>query len=279
VVPHCVLFVHGVGEQTPLAPDAFFTRIRRACQRELLRRGGGETQDHALVFEHAYWADITQPDQDALRRRLDVRGRIRRFLIGHMGDVVAYSKLPYPPDKYGEIHERFARSITRLSHAVQRAGSPWARVTVIAHSLGTVIAFDGMYNLQQAGTFPANLRFTNLFTLGSPIALFGLRYGLDRFTKPLRPKVWVNFSYPQDIIGYHLKPLNDAYAEAVTGEVVLLPSESANPFLGVVRMFTARVPGVGAMLAHSWYFTDPHVIGRIARTIAEQITELSCKSG
>jgi hypothetical protein len=196
-----------------------------------------------------------------------------------MGDVVAYSKLPYPPDKYGEIQARFAQSITRLSQAVQRAGSSWAHVTVIAHSLGTVIASDGVYTLQRAGTFPANLRFTNLFTLGSPIALFGLRYGLERFTKPLRPAVWVNFSYPQDIIGSHLKPLNDAYAEAITDEVVLLPSESATPLIGIVRMFTARLPGVGAMLAHSWYFTDPHVIGRIAQTIAAQIMERSCKSG
>ena len=243
---HYVVFVHGVGEQTPLNPTAFFARIRRACERELARLG--------------------------------VRGRIRRFLIGHMGDVVAYAKLPYPPDKYGEIHERFAQSLARASHAVEQAGSPSADLTVIAHSLGTVIASDGIYTLQKTGAFPANLRLANVFTFGSPIALFGLRYGLERFTKPIRPKVWINFSYPQDIIGYHLKPLNPAYAEAVTDEVLLLPGESATPLVSLIRMFTARLPGVGAMLSHAWYFADPHVIGRIAQTLAGSLTETPCKS-
>ena len=267
---HYVLFVHGVGEQTPEPPTELWERIRRACEAALARRGAPRPGADALRFDYVYWADVTQPDQEDLKRRLGVRTRLRKFLVGSMGDVVAYSKLSYPPDKYGEVQRRFAESIRRASRAVEQAGVPWAHVTIIAHSLGTVIASDGLYDLMRTGAFPANLRLTNVFTLGSPIALFGLRYGLENFTKPIRPSVWVNFSYPQDLIGYPLKTLNDAYASAVTEDVLLLPSESARAAWSAVRMFAARLPGAGPVLAHSWYFTDPRVFRRIGRTLAEQ---------
>jgi hypothetical protein len=209
---------------------------------------------------------VTQPDQDALKERLSVRGLLRYF-VGYMGDAVAYSKLAYPPDKYGEIQHRFAASIRR---AAEGTGGEEARLTLIAHSLGTVIASDGLYDLLKAQAFPANLRLANVFTLGSPIALYALRYGLANFTKPIRPEVWVNFYYPQDVIGYPLKPLNEAYAQAVTEDVLLLPREGTGVLSGVARMFAARLPGVGPVLAHSWYFTNRRVIERIGRTLAEQ---------
>lgn len=266
---HGVLFVHGVGEQAPRLP-AFEQGIRRAFAQECARQGKPAPGDEGLTWDYVDWADVTQPDQNTLEQRLGMRGMLRMFLVGHMGDVVAYSKLPYPPDKHGEVQRRFADAVHRVSRAVQQAGVPWAWLTVIAHSLGTVIASDGIYDLEKTRAFPANLRLTNLFTLGSPIALFGLRYGLANFTKPIHPPVWVNFSYPQDVIGYPLKPLNDAYAQAVTEDVLLLPSESADGLKGLGRMFTARLPGVGAVLSHSWYFTDPHVIRRIGQTLAAQ---------
>ena len=267
---HCVLFVHGIGEQTPAPPTAFWERIRRACEVELARQGHPIPRADALFFDYVYWADVTQPDQEELTQRVGVRTMLRKFLVGYLGDVVAYSKLPYPPDKYGEVQRRFIESIQRASRAVEHAGVPWAHVTIIAHSLGAVIASDGLYDLLKTGAFPANLRLANVFTLGSPIALFSLRYGLANFTKPIRPKVWVNFFYPQDLSGFPLKALNDAYATAVTEDVLLLPSESATALWGVVRMFAARLPVIGPVLAHFWYFTDPRVIRRIGRTLADQ---------
>jgi len=263
---HCVLFVHGVGEQDPNPPVGFQQRIRLAFEEELARQGTRAPAE-ALLWDYVYWADVTQPDQDALKGRLGVRGRLRNFLVGYMGDAVAYSKLAYPPDKYGEIQNRFAASLRR---AAEGTGGEEARLTLIAHSLGTVIASDGLYDLLKANALPPNLRLANVFTLGSPIALYGLRYGLANFTKPIRPEVWVNFYYPQDVIGYPLKPLNEAYAQAVTEDIMLLPSEGTGVLSGIARMFAARLPGAGPVLAHSWYFTNRQVIGRIGRTLAEQ---------
>jgi hypothetical protein len=97
--------------------------------------------------------------------------------------------------------------------------------------------------------------------MGSPLALFGLRYGLENFTKPVRPQVWLNFYYRQDVAALALKPLNSAYAEAVTEDICLSPD-------GVKHRLVAMVPGLG-IKSHSWYFTDQRVIDRIARELSE----------
>ena len=76
---HYVLFVHGVGEQTPAPPTALWERIRRVCEAALARRGAPRPRADALCFDDVYWADVTQPDQKDLKRRLGVRTRLRKF--------------------------------------------------------------------------------------------------------------------------------------------------------------------------------------------------------
>jgi len=73
-------------------------------------------------------------------------------------------------------------------------------LTVIAHSLGSVITSDGLYDLTKNNALPPNLTLDRFFTMGSPIALYGLRYGLANFVRPIRPKLWINFFYPQDLL-------------------------------------------------------------------------------
>ncbi|MBI2884656.1 MAG: hypothetical protein HYY15_00610 [Candidatus Omnitrophica bacterium] len=265
---HVIIFVHGIGEQVTACPEGFSEAVRSAFAASVHRRAGTPPPDDALVWDDVYWADVTQPDQEGLKRRLGIHGRLREFLVGSLGDVVAYSTLPYPPDKYGAIQERFTQAVERAGQLAQEGTEVW--LTVIAHSLGTVIASDGIYNLQKSGQFPERMVFGNFFTLGSPIALYGLRYGLDRFTKPLRPKVWINAAFPQDLIGYPLKPLNDAYAEAVTEDLRLTPGGGTCWGRAVEQAVLACIPYLGALLSHSWYFTDRRVIGRIADTLAEQ---------
>ena len=136
-------------------------------------------------------------------------------------------------------------------------------MTVRAHSLGTVVASDGIYDLLLERRFPATLKLANVFTFGSPSALCGLCCALDQFTKPIRSLVWVNWFYPQDIIGYPLKPLNDAYKEVVTDDVALALWHSALLLRGIVRAAIAHLPISGVLPAHSWYFRDEQVASRI----------------
>ncbi len=265
---HYVVFVHGIGEQTRGSYLDFGQRLRAAFEKELQKLGKPRPTGEILVWDEAYWADITQPDEQRMKSRIGMGSGLRQFFIGSLGDVVAYSKLPYPPDKYGEIQKRFADTITKLSQQAQQSSETQVSLTVIAHSLGTVIASDGIYDLTKTNALPTNVTIDRFFSMGSPLALFGLRYGLENFVRPIRPKVWVNFFYPQDLIAYRLKTLNSAYESAVSEDISLSPG-GANLFSSIVRRLAAVLPLVG-VVSHSWYFTDKQVINKIAEILAQQ---------
>lgn len=265
---HYVVFVHGIGEQKRGSYADFGQRLRVAFEKELKKAGKLKPTGESLVWDEAYWADITQPDEQKMMSRIGMGSGLRRFFIGSLGDVVAYSKLPYPPDKYSEIQKRFADTIKKLSRQAQQMSETQISLTVIAHSLGTVIASDGIYDLIKNNALPAKVTIDRFFSMGSPIALFGLRYGLENFVRPIRPRVWVNFFYPQDLIAYRLKTLNSAYESAVTEDVSLSPG-GANLFSSIIRRLEVALPLVG-VVSHSWYFTDKRVINKIAEILAQQ---------
>jgi hypothetical protein len=263
---HYIVFVHGIGEQQSGSYSAFGERLRDAYESAVQNTGKPKLASDSFEWEEAYWADITQPDQQVMKSKAGMKGILRQFSIGSIGDVVAYSKLPYPPDKYGEIQKRFAETINKLSQKAKKNADTQASLTVIAHSLGSVIASDGIYDLTSKNALPQNLKLDNFFTMGSPIALYGLRYGLVNFTKPIRPKLWVNFYYPQDLIAFPLKTLNPAYASAVAEDNSLSPGGGVGFISGLIRQFEAMLPLVG-IASHSWYFTDTRVINKIAESL------------
>lgn len=267
---HYVIFVHGIGEQRRGESEQFRLRILNAFQAEARRQGKKTPASNDLVWEEAFWADVTQPDQVALKTGTGLEGVLRGFLVSHLGDAVAYSKLPFPPDKYSAIQARFAQAVRKLSDLVPEPETP-APLTMIAHSLGAVIASDGIYDLNKAGAFPDNLALQHFFTLGSPVALYGLRYGLENFNKPIRPKRWINFYYPQDPIGYPLRWINKAYHEAVEQDARLTPGGGMNWVDQISRPVLGRLPpSLVGIAAHGWYFTDARVVDSVAKALAAQ---------
>jgi hypothetical protein len=249
-----VIFVHGIGEQKLCSYSSYTTFLGR-----LYEKG-------PFVWKEAYWADVVQPDEERLKAIVNRKGLLYEFLIGSFGDLVAYSKLPYPPDRYSAIQQRFTDTVLALAQIAGKNNDDHALLSVIGHSLGSVIASDGMYDLLKTGSIPSNLTFNGFFTMGSPLALYGLRFGLDNFTKPIRPHIWLNFYYPHDVVAFPLKPLNSAYAEAVTEDICLSPD-------GLGKKLTALLPLVG-IASHSWYFTDRQVISRIAQVLNPPLSTL-----
>ena len=264
---HYVVFVHGIGEQQEDSHDSFGQRIKDSFEKQVQKVGQPKPADGEFVWVEAFWADINQPGQEELKRLVPTGGRLRDFLIGSMGDAIAYSKLPYPPDKYGEIQKRFVAKVDLMKKKAAEASDSNGLLTVIAHSLGTVIASDGLYELEKNGTFTNNFRFANFFTLGSPIALYGLRFGLSNFDKPVRPEHWSNFRYPQDLIGFPLQVLNEAYRQAVTEDIMVRPGRGSGRLTEIVRSVIGRLPLAG-ITSHSWYFTNKMVIDTIGRKLA-----------
>ncbi len=266
---HYVVFVHGIGEQEPGSYLKLAKAVRTAFEDEVKKRGIGESLKENLIWEEVYWADVTQPDQEVLKEKLELSGFLREFMIGSLGDAIAYSRISVSSNKYEEIQKRFKAVFQKLSHQAKESLSHSVPVTLIAHSLGTVVASDGIYDLYKKGEFPPNLFLANFFSLGSPIALYGLRYGLANFNHPIRPKKWINFYYLKDVIGYPLRILNSAYASAVAEDVALCPGGGANFLVTLLRMIVACIPLAGNLQSHSWYFSDQRVIRRIAESLAE----------
>jgi hypothetical protein len=218
-------------------------------QRTLERRFARRTADTPsppgarLVFEEINWSDALQRREDRLWRRLASAGpmryrRLRHFMVDFAADAIAYQPAPSDRTAYDAVHQIVAEGLGRLAH---RAGGR-APLCIVSHSLGTVIASNYVYDLSKRrksfmcprvrtaiGTTPLQLGETlSLFyTMGSPIALWGIRY--PHFGDPIRfpprelsrhhPEIkaeWVNLYDPDDVVAYPLKSLCARYRAAVT---------------------------------------------------------------
>jgi hypothetical protein len=274
-VPLNVLIVHGIGEQPKGFTDEFERVLSAQVRRfivELAARYGlrNASMPPMLNVIPGLWAPVAEDLLKEMEHRL-FNGRperMRAFAMRFMGDVIAYQGAAV----YKEIHQRLADALrSRLNPAS-------GHLTIVAHSLGTVIASDFVFDhTRRAGTkfrehFGVDI--VNLFTLGSPLAFyaatsparvagpFGPGRVLDGFDEPMRLEsdhgVWVNIYSDDDVVGYPLKRINAAYAEAVTADV---ETDAGN--------FLTR----WNLLSHGAYWTEPTVVAMIAEKLAIDYAE------
>ena len=236
-----VLSLHGIGRTKP----GYSAPLVRAISSRVTRLLGAERDPHlpAVVFEEVNWSAVLQAEENRLWKRLHPLAPLRyqplrHFMIDFAADAIAYQPIHSDRSAYDSIHAEVAASLGRLA---AKAGEN-APLCVVAHSLGTVIASNYLYDLMKkrcsflAPSVRASINGSPIergetlalfYTMGSPIALWSLRYpdfGVPicfppRDLKRLHPGVeprWVNFYDPDDVIGYPLRPLNARYAAAVT---------------------------------------------------------------
>lgn len=277
--PVAVAVVHGVGIQGSDFAEPMIAELTERFAGEL----GMEREEAAeqLVFEAVHWAPVLQGAETKLWRQVSARGdldfvRLRKFVVDFAGDAIAYQPLPRSREVYDSVHAVLAAALRALA----RTAGGKAPLCVIAHSLGTIISSNYFYDLSQSrrpGMVSKAVRelkkrtplengetLTLLYTLGSPIAVWSLRY--EDFGVPIpvpAPRLedhhpglngeWVNFYDPDDIIGYPLRSLNDAYRRSVDEDVAVNvggPLSSWNP------------------LSHTGYWGDDDVTKPIARSLA-----------
>ncbi|WP_156689330.1 hypothetical protein [Mycobacterium sp. Marseille-P9652] len=303
-----VLFVHGVEIKDPDYADNAIKLLRaeyaRAC------RGAEAAQ---LEIEAACWIPVVEPGLDKIVRasfgrgfagwaqRLDhlvhrinngsylamlpvvvsgLVGRIPGLPKAHwptlrwavtyfLGDVIAYQIAEGSDANYDAIHACLDEALATLA---ERA--PDAPLCVIAHSLGTVIASDYFYDLQNTPKKGKKAKksstplqrgetLTWFYTLGSPIALWMVRYpkfdapiklpGRTRSAAARRAAQWVNFHDPDDIVAYPLRTLNAHYADAVDCDQAV---SVGPPILG------------NTPVSHVAYFNSRKVMRPIAQRLA-----------
>jgi len=256
--------VHGIGAQRRDWADRFVERVR-----EEVRRLAADVDVHTGV---AWWAPVIQRYEDRLVRRVTPGlwwGFLRRLVIGYAGDIIAYrspSRVWVPaPWTYRAVHERLNRRLQDLLRDVVSAtGALPARpvpLVTVAHSLGSVIFSDFVYDLQTGVAPPRgfarhyHFALRGLFTLGSPLALYALRFPQLGFHAPvaLEPgSAWINVLYKADVVAYPLRGASLAHARTVE-DCVLRP-----------RLW----PHYWTPFAHLAYWNDRRCIRRVAQALA-----------
>jgi len=274
-----VAIIHGVGKQDPHFADGMAQELRDRFAKQV----GKTVQDpaSALVIRPVYWAPVLQDAEAILWKRMRQGGdldftTLRRFLVDFAADAIAYQPTPSDRKIYDGVHKVFAQTLRELA---SQAGEK-APLCVIAHSLGSVIASNYFYDLQVdptrkiiSGEVRALMGNTPLergetltlfYTLGSPIAIWSLRYrdfgvpirvpspGLARLHRGLKGE-WVNYYDEDDVIGYPLKTLNGAYRRAV----------KADRGVNAGGLLSAWNPA-----SHLGYWTDNDVTKPIASALA-----------
>ena len=263
-----ILVVHGMGSQkNPHFADKMIDEINDRV------RGLG--LDHLdLAWQPAYWADILQPQEDELWEKL-ARGHhlgfepLRKFVLSNLGDAVAYQREPGPyPDVYDLIHIRIHENLVALRAKLGQRDAP---LMIMAHSLGSYIMSNYIWDQQQQGSYavPGNTEFEKMRTLcglvtfGCNIAVFslalqnyvGIAFPAAGLADPLKSAArWLNFFDPQDILGYPVKPLWDGYANN---------RQIEDCEINVGNLFTSWNP-----LSHDQYWTDNDFSKPVAGQIA-----------
>ena len=268
-----LLVIHGIGEERRGYAAQLIDGVARAMRAALERVNSQPLPPdlQLLAAEETLWDRYVSAQQDALRAFLSAQlpsvaftFRVRQFLNTWLGalllkararvvpfieDIIAYQRADANALIYGELDGALHRLAGKMA---MPANAP--PLTVVAHSLGTIIASDFLWDRwvktrEGLGGF----RLENLFTMGSPMAFYALKYagGVGAFDKPITlepPGCWVNLYHPTDPIATRLRPLNSAYRHAV-----LQDAEIRNHHL---------------IAAHTSYWTDPRVHQIIGHKLA-----------
>jgi hypothetical protein len=297
MVPHPVVIIHGMGEshtpgysqvlQDHLAKqlDAAAGQLRyyevnwsdigRAEERDLLDKG---------ILPQSWFSfnpfNLLGMAAESMDKVSGLSNDFRRFMVTSIGDVFTYLTLVGKR----EIQERLKAQILAARDDQLQAGVKIPYISIIAHSLGSVVAYDlaRYFELTPEGRQEIGAaRLANFFSFGSPLALFSLLeykqeqapvanqqglladgqtdqeyqhpYSRRGISLDLPEGKWLNFYDQQDPIA---TPLDTLYANAPVPASQRLPS----------RVVDLAVQ-TGVLHSHTRYWEN----GEVAQEIAKQL--------
>ena len=229
-----IAVIHGMGSE-----DQFFSvELKHRITELYVNEEEGRMEDD-LIFQEIYWGDLVKETNKNLIERANYKKdltymNLRELFVDYVGANLAYRQT-----LYNVIQERVRENLAKLcTH--RRVDPDKTPLVVMAHSFGSVIMSDYIYDMQKKqaenggnipGVSPLEQFSTmaGMITFGSPMAAMSLQQSGD-FDKPVNVKGkdlpeefqnrlrWYNFYDKDDIIAYPLKGINDAYGEAISGD-------------------------------------------------------------
>lgn len=233
----------------------------------------GEQIDRWYGVIHTQLANLLQAAQKTqLYKPYAASNELRTFLVTHIGDVLVYQTAAGG----AAMRKKLCDTIEAVRDHVLQYDAQHERhyVSIVAYSLGSIITYDVCRQLgEREPQKVAGLRLANLFTLGSPLALFSLQsYGgeqphyADRGVYLNRPDgAWLNFYDQQDPLAFPLRHVYPRIPKAPTPVVSATdtrgPDATRDYDIQDIRVQT------GTIRAHTGYFGN----AAIAQTIAAQL--------
>ena len=231
---HIIFGVHGLANKPPEKKHAadWIAAIREGLARNC------SLESVNLNFEAVHWAPLNYPapldpdlepyiptkkDQAIEKYRDGWLSKLRDYVSNVPGDIIQkgkewfgqglvadaiLSKKLTDLGKYWDDAENRKTLRNWVKTAVKNHQNK--RVTIIAHSMGSIVAYDALRELGQSDT---NLRVDNLITIGSPLGLptvaakISMEWTLLR--TPSIVKRWVNLADPRDPVAFDTRLRSD----------------------------------------------------------------------
>lgn len=235
-----LITLHGMGETQPDYAESLFHQLRQQAG----------LADKPLYCAAVYYQDLLQYNEQRVWQALGKGLRwaaLRRFMLFGFADAAALEhrkEQPHSLYHYGQL------KIARTLYVARQQLATDGQLVLLAHSLGGHVLSCYLWDAQQAkaGNKPAAgiwrdikryqagisgdtpltdadiafLRGDHLaavFTTGCNIPIFVAAHALEQiipFAKPNASFVWHNFYDKDDVLGWPLADLSDAYASMVT---------------------------------------------------------------
>lgn len=208
-----IISIHGVGQQKPCFSSNFNNTILKSIQ----------TNKEIKCFEFE-WQHLVEPKEEELANNLSKLywKLTRSFALTFIGDAVAYAK---DSVFYKSCHKELDIKLKEISDWVGDG-----RIIIVAHSLGTIITYNFIYNLQNYEALGNKIfraknlsyldKIDSVIFLGSPLYIYSLQR--DSGGKPINLKNWINIYSPFDVIGYPIKKINDQFKNCNVKDISVL---------------------------------------------------------
>ena len=216
-----LIFIHGINSQITNYSDRLFQGIQNACKAKLKSRGIPEDKItdilNRVVHHEVLWADLTT---DLTNRYCQLEYQKSRFFWGAFTkkiDPLAMQIMQYIKDKgdratgpmniLKEVDNDIQKIFFQTNIGDFKQGED-KHTIIIAHSLGSVIAFDYVFCFREKCRLEKDVTVHSFITMGSPIPLFISAMGHPDSDLILPPNVkrWVNIISPRDGIARYTKP-------------------------------------------------------------------------
>ena len=271
-----VAIIHGMGPKEPDFADNVIQKLHHYFPQHL--KG---YENARFVAKPVYWAEIPHEKEEQVWGRVEASGPmnstdLRRFIFNLAGDTLAYQPSEGREDLYASVHKQLEETFAELA----REAGENAPLCIVAHSLGTVVAHNYLFDMQNGREEVSELPrpdtplergdTLSLFcTYGSPIAIWRLRFGDDykaidfpgkevAETYPdMNPK-WLNLYDKNDVLGYPISKLTDRYEEL--SEAGYLEDRATD----VGSLFTSW-----NAMSHQMYLHDDDALEELAGFIAD----------